>query len=396
MIKFFLLVMTVSAFAQNTTPCPNPDEITQQAFIHIQKKNQEEFIKLIKANPQLKDAKNRYCERLYHYAIRGRNEEARKFLDKQGFGPKKKQDINERFDDRQSYFTWALMFGLPSTYDDLKKRGGKVEFSTEIHMAVRGCNNSGLITHLVSKGVDVNKKGYFSDDAPPLYEASKECKFEIAEELLKHGAKTTSILDFESPLLVIIKRKVEPSWIEAYLKAGADLSIIYKKEVNNYTALMVAAKEGTFEAVKLLIDYGSDINSNSIFDGTALSAAIEYNSDPKIIELLLERGANPNIPSEFGAETPFHEACANQPVEILDLLVKYGADVSARTGTKANCLHRAAMRPNSIESIKWIGRKLGPKFDYGNQIGTLPSHFLPSGDTERWELIRKIETGQAF
>lgn len=391
MFPFFLLLIT-SAFAQNNYPCPMPDETTTQAFVHIKTKNNEELIKLLKTSPQLKTSKNQYCERLYHYAIRARNEEARKILDKHGFGPKKKNQINESFDDRESYFDWALKFGLPSTYDDLKKRGGKTMYE-EIFTVVNACNNSGLITHIASKGTNVNDISFFGYHT--LTEASKKCKFEIAQELLNLGAYTTSISKYHSPLLEIIKRKVEPYWIEAYLKAGADLSIRYDKDITNYTALMFAAEEGTYEAVKLLLDYGSEINATSAFDGTALHYAIKRNEDPEIIKLLLERGANPNIQDGFYGYTPFLEACHNQPVKILELLELYGADVSFKTYGKVNCLHRT-VSINSLEVIKWVGRKLGPNYDYADKNNLKPSDWISWQEHEKYQLLRKIESGQEY
>jgi ankyrin repeat protein len=48
-----------------------------------------------------------------------------------------------------------------------------------------------------------------------------------------------------------------------------------------------------------------------------------------IVTLLLENGANPNIPGDHN-ETPLHDAVACYRAAIASLLVSYGADVNAR------------------------------------------------------------------
>jgi len=50
-----------------------------------------------------------------------------------------------------------------------------------------------------------------------------------------------------------------------------------------------------------------------------------------IVTLLLENGANPNIPGGHN-ETPLHDAVACNRTAIARLLVSYGADVNARNG----------------------------------------------------------------
>lgn len=48
-----------------------------------------------------------------------------------------------------------------------------------------------------------------------------------------------------------------------------------------------------------------------------------------LVTLLLENGANPNIPGGHN-ETPLHDAVASKQTTIVRLLVSYGADVNAR------------------------------------------------------------------
>jgi ankyrin repeat protein len=50
-----------------------------------------------------------------------------------------------------------------------------------------------------------------------------------------------------------------------------------------------------------------------------------------ITELLLKHGARPNVPGHHNI-TPLHEAVLNNRLDIVKLLVMYGADAEARDG----------------------------------------------------------------
>lgn len=76
------------------------------------------------------------------------------------------------------------------------------------------------------------------------------------------------------------------------------------------TPLMYACKKGNLEAIKLLLEYGADIDLQSYDEDTALIMAIsgsidniKENGNKKIVELLLKQGANANLQNEDGYVT---------------------------------------------------------------------------------------------
>lgn len=102
------------------------------------------------------------------------------------------------------------------------------------------------------------------------------------------------------------------------------------------TALMVAAYHGQIKTVSMLLEeFSADVTLTAqlrepSFHGgiTALTAAT-LNGYTAIAEMLLDKGADPNIPDECG-NTPLHHAVQTQRIEITKLLLRHGALMSIR------------------------------------------------------------------
>jgi ankyrin repeat protein len=101
---------------------------------------------------------------------------------------------------------------------------------------------------------------------------------------------------------------------------------------------------GKLEKVQELIDSGVNLDQIGSNGLTPLIMAIE-GDQPKILELLLEKGANPNKPSKLDGFTPLHwavdyaidgmvqndrSAPYPEPLECIRILLKYGADIKIK------------------------------------------------------------------
>src|SRR5262249_12028312 len=94
--------------------------------------------------------------------------------------------------------------------------------------------------------------------------------------------------------------------IEMLLSRGADVNAMSKSEVNqavkngpialgNFTALLAAAPAGSPEVIKALLDAGAKIEAADVRKMTPLMLAVAGDhADPRVVRLLLERGADPN------------------------------------------------------------------------------------------------------
>lgn len=116
-----------------------------------------------------------------------------------------------------------------------------------------------------------------------------------------------------------------------------DSALADRENADGMTPLGYAAHFGRAEAISALLAAGADVNAVSrsrvsyIPSNTALHAAIAGERSLAVIALLLESGADPNILDSNG-HTCLHVAAyhADQP-EMIDLLVRHGADVAAKT-----------------------------------------------------------------
>ncbi|WP_078544924.1 ankyrin repeat domain-containing protein [Litchfieldia alkalitelluris] len=108
-----------------------------------------------------------------------------------------------------------------------------------------------------------------------------------------------------------------------------------------------AAHYGNADVVKVLIDYGANINAIShskisyIPSNTALHAAIAGERNIEVIKLLLTNGADTTIFDSNG-HTALHSAAFHDDnVEVLKLLLNHGVEVNAKLDDGVTALELA-------------------------------------------------------
>jgi outer membrane protein assembly factor BamB len=89
--------------------------------------------------------------------------------------------------------------------------------------------------------------------------------------------------------------------------------------------LWQAARSGDLEAVQRELDAGVDVNSPTAYQSTALSFACDR-GHLQVVELLLSRGANPNVKDTFYNATPLTWAQSNKHYEVIMALLKSGVE----------------------------------------------------------------------
>jgi len=114
------------------------------------------------------------------------------------------------------------------------------------------------------------------------------------------------------------------------------------------TSLILAAREGRLDAVKVLVDAKADVNMLSGNGSTALLMAI-LNGNYQVAAYLVDHGANPNLADKDGkaalyalvemrnldtTDTPGPIADKGEAIELTQSLLQHGADVNARLTAK--------------------------------------------------------------
>ena len=122
--------------------------------------------------------------------------------------------------------------------------------------------------------------------------------------------------------------------------------VINYKNTSGFTPLILASYHGNVEVATLLAKHVKEINVNSD-SGTALMAAV-FKNDIAITKMLLELGADANIPDSNGT-TALHYATRFSNKEIIKLLVAHGADLNLEDNKGFSVLDYALQDKN--ESI---------------------------------------------
>ena len=179
-----------------------------------------------------------------------------------------------------------------------------------------------------------------------------------------------------TPLLYAI-RDGRLGIVKQLIAAGADIE---KVEANGITPLLMAVTNNQVEIAHYLIERKADVNTADWYGRTPLWAAVETrNMDGttpqnaldrqpvlKLIEVLLQKGANPNarvheVPPirrwrtglgslawvDFTGQTPFLLASLSGDVTVMRLLLKYKADPSIATFAGTTPLMAAA-------GVNWV------------------------------------------
>uniref|UniRef100_A0A8C0QSG5 Kinase D-interacting substrate of 220 kDa n=1 Tax=Chelonoidis abingdonii TaxID=106734 RepID=A0A8C0QSG5_CHEAB len=137
--------------------------------------------------------------------------------------------------------------------------------------------------------------------------------------------------------------------VQELLKKGANCNL---EDADNWTALISAAKEGYVDIVAELLNCNVNLEHRDMGGWTALMWA-SYKGCTKVAELLLQKGANPNVTGQQYSIYPIIWAAGRGHSDIVHLLLQHGAKVNCSDKYGTTPLIWAA-RKGHLECVKYL------------------------------------------
>jgi len=142
---------------------------------------------------------------------------------------------------------------------------------------------------LLKQRVDVNVAQ--ADGTTALHWAARWDDVATADLLIRAGANAKAVNRFGMRPISLACTNGSAAMVEMLLKAGEDANVIITPDGD--TALMMAARTGKVDAVRVLLDHGAQVNGTNPRGQTPLMWAVSE-KNAAAAKFLIERGANVN------------------------------------------------------------------------------------------------------
>jgi uncharacterized protein len=266
-------------------------------------------------------------------------------------------DVNGRQADGATALHWAAYWGDSAIADQLMRAGASVDAANDLGvtplylasagghvgiakallaagakpgaltlsgesplMAASRVGSAAIVIELVARGADVNVRERTRDQTALMWAAARRHP-DVVRALLAGGADITA------------RSRVRPS--RTYLPADRNGSgntpeehARFSRSVpeGGYTALLFAVQQGDVESARALIDAGADVD-DAAPDGTTALVLAAHDDHAPLVELLLDRGADPNAPG--AGYTALHAGVLRGNLDTVKALIAHRANVAA-------------------------------------------------------------------
>lgn len=199
-----------------------------------------------------------------------------------------------------------------------------------------------MLDWLLQHGADTNSEDRYSNTA--LMSACREGHTHIVRRFLQEKDIDPNRTTDSSSALVVASAQGNVDIVEMLAEHGTDLNVV----TNEGTALTKAIEEEKIDVIDLLLRKGANVNVTDFYDRTALHAAASIGR-LDFIDRLIFHGVNPNPPGT--EQSPLMMACSQGFVEIAKRLIMIGADVNFFVIEGWTAL-REACANNNVELVR--------------------------------------------
>lgn len=105
--------------------------------------------------------------------------------------------------------------------------------------------------------------------------------------------------DGRTPLMhAVLAEDADVEFVKFLISEGADVNVRDKSQT--WTALHFAARDQKLQIVEVLLDAKAEVDPQDTFGNTPLWRAVMSGGSQKVVELLVSRGANPELKNLSG------------------------------------------------------------------------------------------------
>lgn len=242
---------------------------------------------------------------------------------------------------------------------------------TPLHLA----ENVEVARLLIDHGARMNARGWIG--ATPLHKAASAGQADVVELLIQHGAKVHARRPNwgDMPLHWAANEKI------ARLFKEDDMDVHARDRVGR-TPLHWAAQSGHAETAEYLIECGADVNARDEPFVSRSPTSAMINGFVRLVERV--RWIRPLIKNitnaRYTGDTPLHCAAREGRIEVVELLLKAGAQVNAADDHGRTPLHCAAFRGQRDVIEKLV--RAGADLNLRGTEGEKPIHVVQEMETK--------------
>ena len=177
-----------------------------------------------------------------------------------------------------------------------------------------------IVKFLLDSRADVNAQDHYGWAA--LLFTCAYSKTSTSKILLGHPDINVTLQNVTGgTALILASHSGEYDIVKALIDRGADVNA---KQMIGLTPLMMATDTGNRNIVQLLLDSGACVDDNDNMLGAGPIHAAVSNGDDRILDLIMQKKANPDLQTNTGL-TPLMIACCKGQLDLSELLLIHGA-----------------------------------------------------------------------
>ena len=162
----------------------------------------------------------------------------------------------------------------------------------------------------------------------------------VLKAIVDEGAQVGSVNEEGfTPLMVAAAFNESPQVIRQLLESGA--AVNFRDERGRTPLMMAAQSNANHDVTQIFLLSGASVNSRDLDGFSALMYAAKNNSSIQVLQALLDADAEINA-GDLSGYTSLMYAIRNKNTNIMDFLIRSGADVNAKSDNGSTALLLAA------------------------------------------------------